>query len=226
MKTSCGWGTVTSLAVVVGALVGRVHPAVGQGSGPKDAALVGRWESVARSQGGIGTTMEFAPGGILVASIGVLVDTTYSVTGDTAVIEAGPGQEVRYVFRGDTLMMQGGTVGVPLRRVTALEPGVPRLVGQWSLAASDSMAAANRDRPDRAVLARAMHRFSVDGRYGLRIPFRSDTGSYRLSADTLVIIGSAASGAGEQRVRYTVSDSMLTLVPIAEGPSGQFRRAP
>lgn len=224
MKTPCSCVVGSRVVVAIALLLARPAAVVPQGVKAPSAALIGHWESVARSQGGIGTMLEFAPGGILVVTMGALVDTTYSLVGDTAVVPAGAGAQLWFFFRNDTLVVQDPQVrrAVPMRRLTAPQAGAAPLVGRWTYVIPDSVPVAD---PRRAAMEHVWLEFTADKVSRLRFPFRSDTLAYRISGDTLVAIGTAPSGGPAKKARYVVADSTLTLVPITGGLSGQFRRA-
>ncbi len=222
MGTVSRWRTCLSALVATLLLTAVAAPAAGQGTRPPEAVLLGHWESVGRTEGGLGPMMEFAPGGLIVFMPGAVVDEPYRMVGDTAVVEMPPEGQLRYFFRGDTLIALGPQGGptVAYRRRSAPVAGAPRLVGTWSAVAVDTTAS----EPARRAFARATTAFTADGQSHLRVPFRSDTASYRIAGDTLVITSAAA--AGETRVRYAIADAVLTLTPVGSGEPAQFRRAP
>src|SRR5689334_6174546 len=46
-----------------------------------NSPLIGEWEAVARSRGGLGATLELKADGTLVSSLGAMVDAIYRVEG-------------------------------------------------------------------------------------------------------------------------------------------------
>ena len=64
--------------------------------------------------------------------------------------------------------------------------------------------------------------FTADGDAHLRVPFRTDGGTYTVSAETLTIV---IEGRDPWQVRYAIDGAMLTLLS-ADGSREQYNRVP
>lgn len=146
---------------------------------PQSDQLVGLWESVEKSKGGIGHTVEFRPDGSYVEATAVLVDMYYRATGDQLTLSEKPvvetaeaGNSFPIKIEGDTLTqeMPGGPK-IRKERIGGTETGKAPIVGVW------------RYRHPTGGLA--FERYTSDGQVYLRIPLTSSLGCYKLDGPKL-----------------------------------------
>ena len=181
----------------------------------QDRALIGKWESVTRSTGGIGSTLQLSADGSLARTVGAMVDATYTFDGRTLVTTIvdpaiGKKDTTKYRVRiaGDQLTeINGGGRGVDIvmTRQTPMDITLP-LAGTWRYAHSSG--------------ATAFLTFTADGRELLRIPMRVDGGSWVAVGDQLTL---NVAGNDPVTSRYRVDRDVLTLVD--NGKEFQYRRA-
>jgi hypothetical protein len=171
-------------------------------------ALVGKWESVGRSEGGLGATLQLNADGSLASAIGAMVDYTYSIdrgklktvfvdpeTGKTKVTK----NAIR--FEGDDLIEKNG--GGPrqdlrMTRQTPADTGNP-ILGTWKYPHSSG--------------ATAFVTFTRDGREILRIPLKVDGGSWVAVDNRLTL---RVGGKEPVTVTYHIDGGMLTTVKDAK----------
>jgi hypothetical protein len=143
--------------------------------------LVGLWESVSTSRGGIGRTLELRADGTCVEATTVIVDLHYRVIGDRLVTadtppaaDADTSKATRIAIAGDVLT-QTGADGVEVRkeRLGAPADGKPAIVGAW--------------RYRHYTKAIAFERYSDDGRMSFRLPLASSLGRWLLTGDRLAL---------------------------------------
>lgn len=183
----------------------------------EDAGLVGRWESVARSRGGIGTVLELRADGVATRTPGAMVDGTYRLDGAVLVTSfADPASgsvvesHLRVELRGDTMIHRDRDSGEKIRltRVTELGEDAPSIVGTWTF--------------EHPAGTTAFQTFTADGAVHLRVPFVTEKGRYSVAGDALTL---ELAGSDRWEGRYEIDDSMLTLIP-ASGEPERYRRAP
>ena len=187
--------------------------------------IVGKWESVDRSQGGIGNTLEFHADSVVTQVFGAMVDFTYRVEDArliTTFMDASTGElsEDSYGFRisGDTLIQTDEGSGQEIRRmkrVETLKAGVPPIVGTWSYQHSAG--------------GTAFETFTADGNLYLRRPFRTDTlgtySAYRGDRLRMIVVDSATRRIEITTFRFVIEGAELMLSP-ARGPQRRYNRAP
>lgn len=189
---------IAAVALLLGAAVER--------SGAADAppALIGRWESVVRSTGGLGQVIEFKPDGTMTRWTAVLVELTYQVHGPlllTFYRHPGSGatetQAAGIRFDGDMMIQKDPQAGgeTRLTRKRAGGPQDPPIVGVWSTPHETGQT--------------AFLLYTADGRVVFRLPIRADHGRWSASGDQLTLdSGSAAA----PTVRYAVQGDRLVLI--------------
>lgn len=166
--------------------------------------LIGRWESVVRSTGGLGQVMEFRPDGTMTQWTAVLVELTYQVHGPlllTFYRHPGSGatetQAAGIRFEGD-VMIQKDPQGGGETRLTRRRAGGPQdapIVGVWSTPHETGQT--------------AFLLYTSDGRVVFRLPIRADRGRWTASGDQLTL---ASGPSAPTTVRYTVQGDRLVLV--------------
>ena len=183
----------------------------------QEVSIVGKWESVARSYGGIGSTLEFHSDGTISNTPGAMVESTYRFDGSRLVMsftDPGTGElsenTVDVHMSGDSMIQSDPKSGQEIQFVraqAAMADTLP-IVGIWSFTHSTG--------------GTAFQIFTADGNMHLRVPFRTDRGTYMLSGDTLTIV---IEGQDAWQVRYTIDGAKLTLFS-GDGSPQQYNRVP
>ena len=180
----------------------------------QDESIVGKWESVARNQGGLGLTFEFHPDGSIGITPGAMVDFTYRLDGDRLVmsfIEPGTGEVSEHAvavrFKGDSMTQADPESGEKVRysRLGEAEADAPPIVGAWSF--------------KHYTGGKALQVYTADGHGHLRVPLRTDRGTYTLAGDTLRIVTRKRT----VEMHCVIDGTTLTL-RSPEGPPEQYRR--
>lgn len=177
--------------------------------------LVGVWESVQRTRGGIGNTLELRPDGTVTQTVLVMVDFGYRIAdgklevsfADDEAGETHPALPVSFAD-GDLLLTQADGTVQRRERVAGGEPGDPPIVGVWSY-----------PHPAGAV---AYERYLPDGTAQLRIPLQPVDGRYRVEGDALAI---EVEGSPGSQPRVEVAGDELRLTPEG-GVTRTYRRLP
>jgi hypothetical protein len=173
-----GWLNTARLALVIwlGICTSTAHA---QDVAP---ALVGRWDAVTRSTGGIGQIMELRADGSMTHWYAVMVEFTYVVQGSLLITSFTPATggaveqtttEIR--FEGDVLIQKSTGSGTETR-MTRKRAGGPHdtpIVGVWAYAHEAG--------------GTAFMMYSADGRLIFRLPMRADRGRWSVSGDKLTI---------------------------------------
>lgn len=176
----------------------------------QEGSMVGKWESVARSRGGIGSTLEFHSDGTISLTPGAMVDFAYRFDGTRLVMSftdpdtGGVSEDTLDVhMSGDSMILSALESGqeTQLVRAQPAEADTPPMVGTWSFTHSTG--------------GTAFQIFTADGNMHLRVPFRTDRGTYMLSGDTLTTV---IDGQDARQVRYTIDGARLTLSSLDGSP--------
>ncbi|HEX6200455.1 MAG TPA: hypothetical protein VF150_09340 [Thermoanaerobaculia bacterium] len=142
-------------------------------------ALVGFWESVETSMGGIGTALDFQPGGRLRQTVVVLLEGEYRLEDDRVVLDEDFGEEglgTWTLSAPGTMEMSstdGFAEGKAMRKKRFRDPSNGRspIVGDWA--------------PDPPAQLAFFERYTEDGRILMRLPMTTSVGSYRLEGSHL-----------------------------------------
>lgn len=159
---------------------------------PATIGIAGKWVSVNRSMGGIGSMWNFKPGGVLTMSPAAIVDSPYKLQGDKLVLppsttEPNAKPQIAIVrFEGDTLVEkpQGEDAGSPEQKMVRTTPpvaGDPPIVGTWK-PVMIGPAANHEQEAMRAAYLNATYTYTRKGILKLRVPFRVFTGTYNVAA--------------------------------------------
>lgn len=161
--------------------------------------LLGSWEQLRRSKGGVGGTYEFLSDGTLKLSIGALIDYRYHRDGSRFVAtdpSAPAKRSAPPIFaveiQGDDLLEQlpGNAAAVRLVRIGD-KPSQPTILGKWKIDRSSipatSSGTATEQQAQFLMVETSLLIFTADGRALLRVPFRTQTGKYRIQDDSLVM---------------------------------------
>lgn len=177
---------------------------------PPRQGIVGLWESMSQSRGGIGSAIQFRADGTLLTRLVVLVDGAYRIDGLTLVLSM-EGQEVSVplgeIVRDAWTLHPPGAEAIVKRRIGTAPAGASSVVGDWS------------SPHDTGGLA--YERYRADGWFSFRLPMPGlREGRYEHATDQLrmIIDGKSTS----QRV--TVEGDVLRLVED-EGDVRELRYA-
>jgi hypothetical protein len=176
-----------------------------------DAAepLLGRWESVTRSTGGLGQIIELRADGTMTQWIAALVELTYKLQGLqlTTTFRAPSGttevQSMTIRFEGDVMIQHDARSGAEstLTRKRAGGAQDPPIVGVWTMPHETGPT--------------AFFLYTPNGRVVFRLPIRADRGRWSTAGDQLTL----GPGLGDATtVRYEMLDGQLVL------HDGQIRR--
>ena len=184
--------------------------AAGQAAPPSTApSLLGTWEAVARSDGGLGSTLSFGTGNALTFTVGALIDMKYRRAGDTLFVtdQAGNAKQSLIKIFGDTLVETKPRGVQKKTRVGAAVRG-DSLLGLWTYPHYTGVA--------------AFEEYTADGQLHLRVPVRTLKGNYVTAGETamLHLIGD---GGGDREVKFAVSGDTLQLT--WNGQSSRYVRA-
>lgn len=123
----------TSTATTTGSAAGP--PIALSATSQTPASLVGTWDAITRSHGGIGSTALFAPDGTVALVLGAMVDMKYKVDGDKiTVYNDGPrdkfSQTNNLTLVGDTAIVSSGGKSLKMVRLPT-DKTASGLVGTW-----------------------------------------------------------------------------------------------
>jgi hypothetical protein len=178
-------------------------------------ALVGRWDAVTRSAGGIGQIIELRADGSMTHWFAAMVEFTYVIQGSLLTTSYRPATggsveqtttEIR--FEGD-LLIQKSTQSGTETRMTRKRAGGPQdapIVGVWSYAHEAG--------------GTAFMMYTADGRLIFRLPMRTDRGRWSVSGDQLTLGSMAAT----TRLTYRVQRDELALTDD-QGKQMSYTRA-
>jgi len=142
---------------------------------PAPSELVGTWDALSRSYGGMGSSVLLAADGMFALVFGAMVDVKYKVNGrDFTFFGDDHGKEFsetqRLKFVGDTAVLSANGCSmklIPLATGTAQGS----LVGKWRMMHLTGVP--------------AYEEFSPDGVARLRVPIQVQKGTYRVSGDSI-----------------------------------------
>lgn len=183
------------------------------------ATLVGLWETVETSKGGLGEVVEFRADGSFTQAVATIVDSYYRLSGDLLSVDDAPlGEdappsatrtEFRVRLEGDRLIATDSE-GTRIEKKRFGEPAdaTSPLVGAW------------RYRPPYAGRRDAFERYTAEGRFFLRLPLSSSHGCYALRGNLVTLTSRQGD---EKQVAFELRDDDLLLTG-ASGP-WRYRRA-
>jgi hypothetical protein len=178
-------------------------------------ALVGRWDAVTRSAGGIGQIIELRADGSMTHWFAAMVEFTYVVQGSLLITSFTPATggaveqtttEIR--FEGDALIQKSTQSGTETR-MTRKRAGGPHdapIVGVWAYAHEAG--------------GTAFMMYTADGRLIFRLPMRADRGRWSVSGDQLTLGPMPAT----TRLTYHVQSDQLVLTD-SQGKQVTYTRA-
>ena len=158
------------------------------------SSVAGTWVAEHRSMGGIGSLWVFHPDGTLSMSAGAMVDMPYKLEGVTLTLPPGTTgpdakpQVSKVSFPGDQMCMTVEDAKGPLcfTRIGSPHPGAAAIVGKWKPIPHQQFPANGpgtlQDEKQKEMARKAFQGatwiFTPDGTLKLRIPFRTDQGSW------------------------------------------------
>jgi hypothetical protein len=174
------------------------------------ASIVGRWRSLATTQGGIGAMLEFHSDGVVDWSPGAVVEMDYRIEGDKLVLppatKTGPEQSRALEWLGEDRVLLKDTGDELSRRSARLDPKHP-IVGEWTGKYGFS---------GRQVESRWL--FYANGKMLLLIPFGSLHGHYTTNQQTIRM---ELPGRSSWQGKFEVRGDLLILT----GEQGESRLA-
>lgn len=161
--------------------------------------LAGTWESLDRSQGGIGSIMIFAPGDSVKAIVSVMVDGRYTRDGNRVQLTHDDGNrtELTVAITGDTLVQTTAGKSVSMIRVSGSGPD-SGIVGRWRFP---------YEAPQMPVVLGTME-YTADGVNRLRLPLQTRAGTYSISGSELTV---RLPDAPPQTGTFSIDGDVLTL---------------
>ena len=180
-----------------------------QGSVVVPAALLGSWEAISRSEGGLGSTIAFAPDNTLTFTMGAMVDMSYRRSGDSLFVTSPGGNlgPARIVIVHETLVVTRN--GREQRETRIGVAGSDNaLVGKWTYLHYTGVP--------------AYEEYTAAGAYHLRIPIRTLQGNYTAFGDA-AMLHLMGDGGGDRNVKFSVVGDTLQL--SWDGQRSRYLRA-
>ena len=200
-------------AVAVLGLLGAELPPPGATAAPD--ALIGVWEPVERSMGGMGSVLELTRDGRYIQTMTALVDGFYRIDGDRLFRRIGqttaenPKEAVRFAIDGDALTTTGSDGSSMHReRIGPAPTDGPRIVGTWRYPYANG--------PQKAY-----ERYDADSRFEFRLPMASEKGPYRVEGNMIVF---TMRNGPENPVPFEVHGDRLILHPKGTNHGSELRR--
>jgi hypothetical protein len=202
LKMGRAFHTIVALAAVAGSLPGQSPPAT-------NGSIIGTWEAVARSTGGLGSTITFSPDNSLSFTLGAMVDMTYKRVGDSLFVTSADGAlpPASIKFENDSLIVDRGDREQREARI-GLKGGGDPLVGRWTYQHYTGVA--------------AYEEYTPTGEFHLRVPIRTLTGNFVVAGNTAVM-HLMGDGGGDRTVNFSISGDTLQLT--WNGQSTRYLRA-
>ena len=137
---------------------------------PRPTPLLGTWEAVNRSAGGLGSTMTFSADNTLSYTLGAMVDMQYKRSRDSLyIIDPQNGiNAFRVSINRDTLVMTNEGREQRETRVGAPVTGADPVVGRWTYQHYTGVP--------------AFEEYTPGGEFRLRVPIRTLQGTYAVLA--------------------------------------------
>ncbi|HEX9309867.1 MAG TPA: hypothetical protein VF887_03555 [Gemmatimonadaceae bacterium] len=161
-------------------------------------SLVGTWEAITRSAGGIGSTLTFGADNSLTFTVGAMLDAKYRRAGDTLFIvdPSGHATASRIKISHDTLVTT--TPDNREQRETRVGTALlsDPLVGLWTYPHYTGVA--------------AFEQYTPDGQLHLRVPIRTLKGTYATARDS-AMLHLPGPGGGDRGVHFAIVADTLIL---------------
>jgi hypothetical protein len=161
--------------------------------------LVGTWEAVNRSAGGLGSTISFAPDNTMSFTTGTMVDMKYKRARDSLyIIDPQNGVNAFQVsIMRDTMVMVNQGREQRETRVGAPVNGADPVVGRWTYLHYSGVP--------------AFEEYTPGGEFRLRVPIRTLEGTYAAMGDS-AMLHLLGPGGGERAVRFVVAGDTLQII--------------
>jgi hypothetical protein len=165
---------------------------------PRPTPLLGTWEAVNRSAGGLGSTMTFGADNTLSYTLGAMVDMQYKRSRDSLyIIDPQNGiNAFRVSINRDTLVMTNEGREQRETRVGAPVTGADPVVGRWTYQHYTGVP--------------AFEEYTPGGEFRLRVPIRTLQGTYAVLGDS-AMLHLPGPGGGDRGVRFTIVGDTLQL---------------
>jgi hypothetical protein len=199
-------GARVVLVIAELSLAGR---AGAQGVAAIPGALLGSWEATSRSEGGLGSTIAFAPDNGLTFTMGAMVDMSYRRSGDSLFVTSPDGDlaPAKIAIVHDTLVVTRNGREQRETRVGAAAADNP-LVGNWTYLHYTGVP--------------AYEEYTAAGAYHLRVPIRTLQGNYTAFGDA-AMLHLMGDGGGDRNVKFSVVGDTLQL--SWDGQTSRYLRA-
>jgi predicted acyltransferase len=183
--------------------------AAAQGVVAVPGALLGSWEAISRSEGGLGSTIAFAPDNTLTFTMGAMVDMSYRRSGDSLFVTSPNGDlaPAKVAFVHDTLVVTRNGREQRETRVGSAVAG-NALVGNWTYLHYTGVP--------------AYEEYTATGAYHLRVPIRTLQGNYTAFGDA-AMLHLMGDGGGDRNVKFSVVGDTLQL--SWDGQTSRYLRA-
>ena len=161
--------------------------------------LVGAWEAVTRSVGGLGSTISFAADNTMSYTLGAMVDMKYKRARDSLyIIDPQNGVNAfQFSIIRDTLVMINEGREQRETRVSAPVSGADPVVGRWTYLHYTGVP--------------AFEEYTAGGDFRLRVPIRTMQGTYAALGDS-AMLHLPGQGGGDRAVRFAVAGDTLQLI--------------
>jgi len=199
-----------SVNIILGAsLLWLAGIASAQGVVAVPGALLGSWEAISRSEGGLGSTIAFAPDNTLTFTMGAMVDMSYRRSGDSLFVTSPDGDlaPAKIAFVHDTLVVTRNGREQRESRIGAAVTDNP-LVGNWTYLHYTGVP--------------AYEEYTATGAYHLRVPIRTLQGNYTAFGDA-AMLHLMGDGGGDRNVKFSVVGDTLQLA--WDGQTSRYLRA-
>jgi hypothetical protein len=164
----------------------------------RSTPLIGTWEAVTRSAGGLGSTISFAPDNSMSFTLGAMVDMKYKRARDSLyIIDPANGiNAFRVTILRDTLVMVNEGKEQRETRVGAPLKGADPVIGRWTYLHYTGVP--------------AFEEYTPGGDFRLRVPIRTLQGTYATMGDS-AMMHLPGPGGGDRAVRFAVVGDTLEL---------------
>jgi hypothetical protein len=175
----------------------------------QQSPLLGTWEAITRSAGGLGATIAFGADNKLSYTLGAMVDMKYRRSRDSLYIvdPEGPVSPFRVAFVGDTMVMTNEGKAQRETRVTPAVVGADPVIGTWTYSHYTGVP--------------AFEEYTAGGDFRLRVPIRTLEGNWAAAGDS-AMLHLPGPGGGDRAVHFAVVAD--TLILAFDGKSTRYLR--
>ena len=163
----------------------------------QQSPLIGTWEAITRSAGGLGATIEFGRDNTLRYTLGAMVDMRYRRSRDSVYIldPQGPVTPFKVAFIRDTLVMTNEREDQREIRVTKAVAGADPIIGTWTYLHYTGVP--------------AFEEYTASGDFRLRVPIRTLQGTWAAVGDS-AMLHLPGPGGGDRAVHFAiVADTLI-----------------